>query len=116
MHIRAALIMKFGVSKTETLLDDDLLLAWFFHNLNVPLAIAIQKSDCWQNLMQQKKIRWLRESEEKKDGTEQNTTIEDLKTLRKIKNKLSILKPLYQNKLIENRELGDWIAIMHKLP
>jgi hypothetical protein len=116
MQIRAALIMKFGMSKANPLLDEDLLLTWFFHDLSVPLETAIQKSDDWQNLMQQKQIRWLQEREERNGATKQITSVEDLKTLRKIKNKLSILKPLYQDKLIENKELGDWISIMHKLP
>lgn len=116
MNMRAALIMKFGISKADPLLNEDLLLAWFFHDLNVPLDTAIQKSDDWQNLKQQKKVRWLSDSEERDNGNHKNVTIEDLKTLRKFKNKLSILKPLYQHKLIENRELGDWISLMHRLP
>ena len=116
MQMRAALIMKFGVSKAHPLLDEDPLVAWFFHDLIYPLDTAIQKSDAWQNLKQQKKIRLLRENKYKNSDIEQNITVEDLKTLRNIKNKLAILKPLYQNHLIENKVLGDWISIMHKLP
>ena len=92
------------------------MLAWFFHDLNVPLNTARQKSDDWQNLKQQNKIWWLRDEEERDGNNQKNITVEDLKTLRKIKNKLSILKPLYQHKLIENKELGDWISLMHRLP
>lgn len=116
MHIRAALIMRLGISKAHPILDENPLLAWFFHDLNVSLDTAIQKSDDWQNIKQEKKIQFLRDKEQKIDNTDQCLTIQDLKTLRKIKNKLSILEPLYQHKLIENKELGDWISIMHKLP
>jgi hypothetical protein len=116
MYVRAALIMNFGISKADPLLNEDQLLAWFFHDLNVPLNTARQKSDDWQNLKQQNKVRWLRDSEERNDGNQKDITTEDLKKLRKIKNKLAILKPLYQHKLIENRELGEWVALMHRLP
>jgi hypothetical protein len=116
MHIRATLIMKFGAGKAGSILDEGPLLTWFFHDLNVPLDTALQKSDDWHNIKQENKIRFLQNKEEKGRYTKQNITVEDLKTLRKIKNKLAILKPLYQHKLIENKELGDWISIMHKLP
>ena len=91
------------VSKADPLLNEDQLLAWFFHDLNVPINTAILKSDDWQNLKQQNKVRWLRDSEEGDDGSQKHITTEDLKTLRKIK-------------LLENKELGDWISLMHRLP
>jgi hypothetical protein len=116
MHIRATLIMKFGVIKSESLLDEHSLLTWFFHDLTIPLDIAIRKSDDWQKLKQEKKVKRLRDNGEVSDDAKQIFTIEDLIILRKIKNKLSVLKPLYQNKLIENKELGEWISIMYKLP
>lgn len=116
MHIRATLIMNFGATKSESLVDEDPLLTWFFHGLDVPLDTAVQKSDDWQNLKQKNKIRYLQDIGKNSNNYDRKITIEDLRTLRKIKNKLSILKPLYQNKLIENKELGDWISIMYKLP
>ena len=100
MSLRTLLILKFGVVQNHPLLDKDILITWFFSNLEFSIEIARRKSQIWQ--------RAKRENQE--------LTFNEVKELRKVKNMVTLMKRLSQKNVIENQALDDWISIQQELP
>lgn len=94
MHIRAFFIKRMGSSPGHPVLDIQDLVAWFLSTLTISLAQAQRMTEHWEHL-----------------------TIEEIRTLRDIKNRLAVFVNLRQDEWIEPYpELKDWLAVREQLP
>lgn len=95
MMVRAYMINHLGSLAKDPVLDSNILMHWFFQQLTISFADAVQQLDEWPK----RRIEWIR-------------------NLRQIKNRLSILMPLYQKGQLTTTdgELSKWFSIYSKLP
>lgn len=94
MLLRAAMIAKFGSVPGHPVLDIDSIIHWFYNSLTITHDSAVQKAANWRSC-----------------------NIEEIRELRRIKNRLGIISVLADSeKYILNQELKDWLALREKLP
>lgn len=94
MLLRAAMIAELGAIPGHPVLDIDKVINWFYDSLKMSLDEAMTKADNWKNC-----------------------SFEEIRELRKIKNRLKIIFVLAESdKIISNNELSTWLAIRDKLP
>jgi hypothetical protein len=103
------MIMKIGAVPGNLVLDIELILNWVFDSLQFSDEEALIKAIVWRDTL----------SENNPEETQKyfDANLEDIKILRDIKNRLGIIKPLYESKKISpTKELNAWISIWEKLP
>jgi hypothetical protein len=94
MMLRASLIRHIGAKQGDAILDPAAIVNWFFDNLPLSREEAEQQACNWQNL-----------------------PIEQIKTLRQIKNRLSVLDLLAEQHLLDAYpELTGWLTLHDRLP
>jgi hypothetical protein len=94
MQLKAYMITKIGPVPGDSVLDINQILHWFFENLKFSPEEATQKSTVWKTL-----------------------SIEDIRELRLLKNRLSVLTLLVNSgKIKPNQELSAWLLLRNKLP
>lgn len=109
MMLRAYMIVKFGISDEDSILDTNPIVDWFFDNLNLTYEEAISRTSSWQELFTN--------STSEKFNDKLISKREDILQLRLIKNRLGVIKLLMDShKLCPNEELKAWLLIREKLP
>ncbi|MCC5647993.1 hypothetical protein LC607_34850 [Nostoc sp. CHAB 5824] len=109
MSLRAYMIIRIGTISGHSILDIEQILDWFFARLEFSYEEALIKATAWRDALS-------------KNNPEDNqkyfdANLEDIKILRDIKNRLIIIKLLYDNKKIDTtKELNAWISLWEKLP
>jgi hypothetical protein len=99
MHLRAYLIRELGTKPNHAILDANSIVQWFLDSLKLSVEQVHKHCIVYQAL-----------------GTEKNS-IEMLRGLRQIKNRLSVIKSLVNSGQIKpNRELTNWLSLFDKLP
>lgn len=94
MNLRANMIMRYGAVSQDRVLDVKQVIDLFFCDINISYTEAATKAAVWKNL-----------------------SIENIRELRRIKNRLSALKSLSDaGKLPLNQELKSWLDLREKLP
>ena len=94
MLLRAFCIVKLGSVPGDPILDVNDIIQWFFQNKEMSFDKAQEKAWNWRE-----------------------RPLEEIRNLRYIKNRLSVLKYLFRNYPLEtSRELDDWLALWDKLP
>ncbi len=94
MLLRAAMIAELGAIPDHPVLDVDRVINWFFDSLKISLNEAMKKADNWKSC-----------------------SLEEIRELRKIKNRLKVISVLVESgKIIPRVELGTWLALRNKLP
>ena len=112
MYLRADLILKLGTVAYHPILDVDQIVQWFFQSLKVSFDEAEKKTLSWKELIRNPSWRELLQS-----TSWTGVSLEDIRELRRIKNRLSRLQRLSDKHLLPpNQELDRWLAIRTKLP
>jgi len=94
MNLRVAMIRKFGVVPGDPILDADQVVQWFLHGQRMSLEEADQKAASWQQL-----------------------PTKDIRELRAIKNRISVIKTLIESGQVKpDQRLNDWLVLWNKLP
>lgn len=94
MLLRAAMIVEFGSVDDHFVLDSNQIIHWFFHRLTISLDEVTQKAENGKRL-----------------------NIEDIRELRRIKNRLNIIIALAESdKFTLNEELRAWLSLRNRLP
>jgi len=94
MHLKAFMITQLGVVHNNTILDPDYMVQCFFESLPYNYEQAKLKAAHWQTL-----------------------TIQEIKALKLIKSRLSVLSSLVENKSLHpDPELQMWISLQKDLP
>jgi hypothetical protein len=94
MALRAAMIEIFGEISGHPVLDLDRVINWFLDNLPMSYKEAETKAASWSKC-----------------------PVEDIRELRRIKNRLNIISVLAESKkCVLNEELNTWLSLRHKLP
>lgn len=94
MMLRAGAIAKLGVIFDHPVLDVNLILQWFWHN-----------------------IKESREDVEKKVGNWKTLPIAEIRELRQLKNRLKVIAALAEtDKCVLDEELNTWLSLREKLP
>jgi hypothetical protein len=94
MHLKGYLILYYGNIVGDPVLDANRIIEWFFQNLHLSLEEAVKQAANMKNL-----------------------EIEELLRLRYIKERLSIIRFLSEDKVLEpDEELSKWLAIQQRLP
>lgn len=94
MMLRAYLIRHIGARRGDAILDPAVIVRWFFDNLPLSREEAEQRARNWQDL-----------------------PIAQIKTLRQIKNRLSVLHLLAEQHLLDAYpELASWLELRDRLP
>ncbi|WP_170161141.1 hypothetical protein [Methylocaldum marinum] len=100
MRVRVHFIKQFGLSKEDGLLDINTVVSWFMENTDCSLEWAKNVSDNWLDKLQKGEI-----------------TIETINALRKIKNRINIVKSLDSLGFLDGYpEVRQWIALSSQLP
>jgi hypothetical protein len=112
MYLRADLILKLGTVADDPILNVDQLVHWFFQSLTVSFDEAERKTISWKEFIRNPSWRELLLS-----TSWTGVSLEDIRELRRIKNRLSRLQRLSEQHLLPpNQELDRWLAIRTKLP
>lgn len=94
MNLRAHMIIRYGAVSQDRVLDLKQVIELFFYDINMSYIEAATKAVVWKSL-----------------------SIESIRELRRIKNRLSALKSLSDaGKLSLNQELKSWLDLRDKLP
>jgi hypothetical protein len=94
MLLRAAMIAESGAILGHPVLDIDRVINWFFDGLKMSPDEAKQKATTWRNC-----------------------SINEIRELRKIKNRLKVISVLVDSgKLVPNVELTTWLSLQSQLP
>jgi len=94
MSLRAHCIIALGSVPDDPILDVNRIVQWFFQNVEMTLDEAREKAANWKE-----------------------RPLEEIRELRYIKNRLSIIKPLFLKESLEcNQELSDWLELQEDLP
>jgi hypothetical protein len=94
MLLRTAMIAEFGSVDDHLVLDSNQIIYWFFHSLTMSLDEVTQKAENWKEL-----------------------NIEDIRELRRIKNRLNIIVVLAESdKFMINEEIRAWLSLRDRLP
>lgn len=94
MHLKAFMITQLGVVHNNTVLDPDYIVQWFFDSLPYNYEQTKQKAAYWRTL-----------------------TIQDIKALKLIKSRLSVIASLVDNhKIHPDTELQAWLSLQKDLP
>lgn len=94
MLLRVAMIADFGAIPGHPVLDIDQVINWFFDSLKMSPDEAKQKAPNWRNC-----------------------SINEIRELRKIKNRLKVIFVLIDSgKLVPNVELSTWLSLRSQLP
>jgi hypothetical protein len=94
MLLRTAMIAKLGSVPGNPVLDIDQVVNWFFNELKISPDEANKKATNWRNC-----------------------NIQEIRELRKIKNRLNIISVLIESdKLTPNQKLSTWLSLKSKLP
>lgn len=109
MSLRAYMILKFGVVSNHPVLDLKQIVTWFFDGLGITPQEALSKTTAWRNILAKNN------PEEGQEYFENN--LEDIRQLRRIKTRLTVIKRLSESKQFSpNEELKLWISLFDKLP
>lgn len=112
MHLKAYCIEKCGVVANDPVLDIDQIVQWFFHNLELSPEEVKKKIESWRELIRTPSWNKVIASPDWK-----GLSVEDMRELRRIKNKLSVLKSLSAcNLLPPKQEVHEWLALYEQLP
>jgi hypothetical protein len=94
MHLKAFLIIQLGAVHGDPILDPDEIVQWFFANLPYTFEEATQKTAHWRTL-----------------------DVQEIKALRLIKGRLSIVTSLVKNNIVHpGLELQLWLSLQQSLP
>jgi hypothetical protein len=94
MNLRAAMIARLGPAKGDPVLDPDTIERWFFQNLPTSLDDAAAKASSWKNL-----------------------SLEEIRKLRRLKNRLSVIRLVRGTVQFQrNEELDAWLSVSDRLP
>ena len=93
MLLRAAMIAELGVIPGHPVLDIDRVINWFFHSLKMSPDEATKKAANWRNC-----------------------SIEEIRELRKIKNRLNVISVLVESGKFVPIELSTWLSLQSQLP
>lgn len=94
MLLRAGMIAELGFIPGDPVLDIDRVINWFSHSLRISLDEARKKAANWKNC-----------------------NIEEIRELRRIKNRLKVISLLVESgKCVPNGELSSWLSLGSKLP
>lgn len=94
MHLKAFMITQLGVVHNNTILDPDYIVQWFFDSLPYTYEQTKQKASHWKML-----------------------TVQDIKALKLLKSRLSIISSLVDNhKIHPDTELQAWLSLQKDLP
>ncbi len=101
MNIRAYMIRLLGNQTGDHILDIDRLVSWFFSDLTIIPSEALHVASEWK---------------ESEDSTRREH-LDDVRQMRRIKNRLSILKTAFANDTLHPSEsLREWLLIWDYLP
>lgn len=99
MMIRVFMIDNFGEVKGNYILDSQKIIDWFYDNLDLPLADALEKSNKWRRLIQEKNF------------SELETDRDELIKVRRIKNCLNVIEALKNTgKVSLENEIQKWLV------
>ncbi|MBW4693752.1 MAG: hypothetical protein KME27_18560 [Lyngbya sp. HA4199-MV5] len=105
MMLRAAMIRKFGAVVQHPVLDMDAMTQWFFSHLSYTYEEAKEKAAYWQE-----PAHW-------QDKSNVSTHIDEIRQLRRIKVRLSVLASLPESEQFQFSEaLKQWLFLRDKLP
>jgi len=94
MMLQAAMIAKFGFISGHPVLDIDRVILWFFDSLTISRQEAETKAASWMQY-----------------------SMDEIRELRGIKNRLRVILALADSgKLIPDEELSQWLLLRKKLP
>jgi len=94
MLLRAGMIAELGAVSGHPVLDGNQIIQWFFHSLTMSLDEAAKNAENWKKL-----------------------NIDEIRELRRIKNRLKVILVLAKSKkFIPNEELRAWIDLRERLP
>lgn len=94
MHLKAFMITQLGVVHNNTILDPNSIVQWFFESLPYNYEQTKLKSAHWRTL-----------------------NIQEMKALKLIKSRLSVIASLVDdNKIHPNTELQAWLSLQKDLP
>jgi hypothetical protein len=94
MLLRTYCIVKLGSVPGDPILDVNDIIQWFFQKKEMSFDEAQERAQDWRK-----------------------GSLEEIRNLRYVKNRLSVIKYLVQNYPLEtNKELDDWLALWEKLP
>ncbi len=95
MTLRANMIGKFGTKTGDPILDVTTIVDWFFQETTLPFEVAVKKATDWQKTQ----------------------IIEDMRVLRRIKNRLGVISRLDEmGQLPDDKTLRKWLSIRPQLP
>lgn len=99
MNLRAYLIREFGTEPLHPILDSEYLVKWFLDSLNLPINQVYRQCKTYQKFGIKK------------------ITFEQLKYLRKLKNRLAVIKLLSESDQIKPTNiLKKWLLLYEILP
>jgi hypothetical protein len=94
MMVRAGAIAKLGVISDDLVLDVNLILQWFWHNIKESREDVEKKATNWKTL-----------------------PIAEIRELRQLKNRLKVIAALANSdKYVLDEELKTWLAMWERLP
>lgn len=104
MKLRAYMILRLGSVPGNPVLDMERIICWFFDLLNMSLEEATRKAASWQEGL-------------KTGNPFKELTWDDVRALRYIKSRLSVIKELSKsNEFKPTEELSAWLALWKELP
>ena len=99
MIIRVFMINNFGDLKGNYILDSQKIIDWFHGNLDLSLDYALEKSNKWRRLIQEKNF------------SEIETVKDELIKIRRIKNCLSVIEALRNSEKVSlDKEIQKWLV------
>jgi hypothetical protein len=103
MNLRAEMIVKFGAVSNNSVLDAQIIINWFFDNLEISYEDALIKTKNWRDTLASNDVAKIKNKFE--------TDMEDMKKISFIKNRLNTIKVLSQSKDFHlSEELNNWIS------
>jgi hypothetical protein len=104
MNLRADMIAKFGAVSSNSVLNTEIIINWFFDNLEISYQEALIKITDWRDTLASNDVAKIKNKFE--------TDMEDMKKISFIKNRLNTIKILSQSKHFHpSEELNNWIIL-----
>ncbi len=104
MNLRADMIVKFGAIPNNSVLGTEIIINWFFDNLEISYQDALIKTTDWRDTLASNDVIKIKNKFE--------ADMEDMKKISFIKNRLNTIKLLFQSKdFYPSEELNNWILL-----
>ncbi|AFZ10491.1 MULTISPECIES: hypothetical protein [Oscillatoriales] len=109
MNLRLYMILQLGARVDDPVLDPALIISCFFENLEFSYEDTLAKASVWKKLF--------RDNIPEAISQKLESDMEELRSLKKLKLRLGIIKTLLENnRIAPNQVLQAWVSIWENLP